>query len=262
MQAVDVCHGAARAAKGIGRATKGAVGRVNPDVWRELGFVCANAYSLVLPRREPVADRGRAGDRPIVLVHGLGANRGTWTPMRWFLRLHGRRRVYAFGYEDGTVPEIAGRLSAFIDEVCAATGEREVDVVCHSLGGIVARYAVQRLGKDGAVRLLVTLATPHRGTYVANWANTGLTRALRADSELIADLNADDWSAHATRLVTVSSDRDVYVVPREHMTHPAAENLFVPGLAHTEHLMSPAVFRVVLRTLGEAADMSAAPEPA
>jgi pimeloyl-ACP methyl ester carboxylesterase len=249
MQAVDVMDAARRLACAVGGGTKDLVSRVNPDVWRELACVGVNAYTLFLPRRERIDSRPADGHLPIVLVHGLGANRGTWTPLRLFLRLHGRKRMYAFGYEDGTVERIAKDLEEFVDRVLETTGATRIDVVCHSMGGVVSRYAIQRLGLAERVRTLVTLASPHRGTYVANWANTTLTNALRADSELIADLNADDFSKLPIRFVAVSSDRDVYVLPHENQTHPDAENVFVPGLAHTEHLLSPAVWRVVLKTL-------------
>ena len=69
--------------KGIGRLFE----KVNPDVWRELGYVTASSYSLMLPRREQVVDRGADGFLPIVLVHGLGGNRGLWWPLRLFLRM-------------------------------------------------------------------------------------------------------------------------------------------------------------------------------
>jgi triacylglycerol esterase/lipase EstA (alpha/beta hydrolase family) len=232
-----------------GRAARDLVAKVNPDVYREAGFTAIQAYSLVLPRREAVRALPSDGFPPLVLVHGLGGNRGTWLPLRLFLRALGRRRVYAFGYEQGTIQEHAERLAAFVGEVLAATGEPRADVVAHSLGGIVARYAVQRLGLAAKVGTLVTLASPHGGTYAACYANTALTRALRPDSAVLADLNAGDPAAFPVRLVAVYSDRDVYVVPKERMTHPAAENLFLPGLSHTQHLVSARVFRAVAEAL-------------
>lgn len=252
LNAVKCCCGL------IGRTVSGQTAKVSPDVWRELTFVVANAYSLVLPRREtirPLADDGRT---PIVLIHGLGGNRGTWWPLRLFLRLHGYRRVYAFGYEDGTVQELAAGLVEFIDEVREKTGREQVNIVAHSLGGIISRYAIQRLRQAEAVKTLITLASPHQGTYMANWANTTLTRALRADSDLIADLNTDDLSVLSVRLVTVRSDRDIYVLPHENMTHPDAENIFVPGLAHTQQILSKEVYRIILRCLTQQTEALAA----
>jgi pimeloyl-ACP methyl ester carboxylesterase len=236
-------------AKKIGWTVRDTVGSVNPDVWREAAFVSASAYSLFIPRREDVVDRAPDGGLPIVLVHGLGGNRGAWTPLRLFLRLHGRRRIFAFGFEEGTLEKIAADLKQFVETVQRVCGEAQVDIVAHSLGGLAARYAIQRLGMAPAVRTLITLATPHRGTYAAHYANTPLTLVLRPESPVLQDLNADDFSQTGIRFTSIGSDRDVYVVPKEMTVHPAAENVFVPGISHSQHLVAPRVFREVLARL-------------
>jgi pimeloyl-ACP methyl ester carboxylesterase len=210
-----------------------------------LGYVAVSSYSLLLPRREEVVDRGRDDFPPVVLVHGLGGNRGLWWPLRLFLRVNGHRRTYAFGYEDGTVEEHAEDLKRFIGAVLETTGERQVDIVAHSLGGIISRYAIQRLGLTREVRSLVTLATPHQGTYAAQYANTTLTRSLRPESDMIRDLNDDDLADYSPQIYSLYSNRDVYVVPAEGMIHPAAENVFLPNVSHSQYLVSPQVFRVV-----------------
>lgn len=223
---------------------------VNPDVWREVGSLTLLAYSLFLPKREDVLDRPGASGTPIVLVHGLGGNRGTWWPLRAYLMAHGQRRIFAMGYEEGSIEEHAGTLRGFIERVKIVTGEERVDIVAHSLGGVIARYAIQRLGTADSVRTLITLATPHQGTYAAHYANTPLTVPLRPDSPLIRDLNAEDPTGFGVRIVCVCSDRDVYVVPADNMRCPGAECVRVPGTSHTRHLTSPEVFHIVLRSLG------------
>ncbi|MCL4233363.1 MAG: alpha/beta fold hydrolase [Deltaproteobacteria bacterium] len=225
---------------------------VNPDVWHELGCVSLSAYSLLLPRREDVFDRPGGPRTPVVLVHGLGGSRGAWWPLRLYLHAHGRKRLYAFGYEGGSIEEHAGALVGFVSRVLAVTGEDRVDIVAHSLGGIIARFAIQRLGLASHIRTLVTLATPHQGTYAAHYANTDLTRPLRPESDMIRDLNGDDFASLGVDLVCVCSDRDIYVVPSEHMAHPDARNLTVRGVSHSQHLISTRVFRLVARTLDEA----------
>lgn len=236
---------AGSAAKRVGTEVGNLAAKVNPDVWHELSYTSLAAYSLLLPKRERIFDRGQDDFPPVILVHGMGSNRGTWWPFRLFLMVNGHRRVYAFGYEDGTVEQHAEDLKSFVNQVQEVTGEARVDIVAHSLGGVIARYTIQRLELAGSVRTLVTLASPHRGTYAARYANTRLTRALCPESALLRDLNEDDLSRLEIRFVTLHSNRDVMVMPREAMTHPNAENLFVPDLSHTELIFSPKVFRIV-----------------
>ena len=56
------------------------------------------------------------------------------------------------------------------------------------MGGLVARYYVQRMGGDQRVHTLVTLGTPHSGTYAARLVPHPVARQLRPGSELIAEL--------------------------------------------------------------------------
>ena len=249
MQKVNVPAALAGAARWVGGNAKKAVNKVNPDVWREFAFVSMLSYSLLMPKREEVVDRGDDGCPPVVLVHGLGGNRGAWLPLRLFLKMNGHRRVYAFGYEEGTIEEHAQRLRDFIDAVRRATGEAQVDLVCHSLGGLISRYVIQRLDRADAVRNLITVATPNRGTYAAQYANTPVTIALRPDSDFMRDLNGKRNGNRPARFVAIYSDRDMYIVPHDRMTHPDAENVFIPNISHSQYLVSPAVFREIIKHL-------------
>jgi triacylglycerol lipase len=246
MQAVDIAHAACRLARLAGGQLKSAVAKVDADVWREFGYVSLSAYSLAMPRRERIAARRDDGRPPVVLVHGLGGNRGCFTPLRMFLRAVGFARVYSFGYESQAIPEVSASLVEFVHEILETTGESQVDIVAHSLGGVVSRYAIQRLGLARQTRTLVTLASPHQGTFVARYLNTPQVNALRPESELLRELNEGGLRGLGVRFVAMYSDRDIYVLPKEHMTHPDAENIFLPGLSHSQFLIAPSVLREVV----------------
>jgi hypothetical protein len=51
------------------------------------------------------------------------------------------------------------------------------------------------------------------------------------------------------RFFSIFSNRDVYVVPAELMTHPDAKNVFLPDLSHSQYLVSPKVFQLVASCL-------------
>jgi pimeloyl-ACP methyl ester carboxylesterase len=53
-----------------------------------------------------------------------------------------------------------------------------VHIVGHSLGGMIARYYVQRMGGSAAVGTLVTLGGPHTGTVTAQLLPTPISRLL------------------------------------------------------------------------------------
>ena len=64
----------------------------------------------------------------------------------------------------GTVPARAQALADFVNEI----DERRVVVVGHSMGGLDARYALSKFGLASRVSALVTIATPHHGSCLAN----------------------------------------------------------------------------------------------
>ena len=98
---------------------------------------------------------------PVVLVHGILGDPTNFSALRRHLARHGIRRFSSFAYRPRVdYQRIARDLAAHVDAVRRETGASEVDVIGHSLGGLVARYFVQTTGAS-MVRRLVTLGTPY-----------------------------------------------------------------------------------------------------
>lgn len=133
------------------------------SIRRELAaFVSAAAatpWSLVL--RDEVFDPTAPSPTPVVLIHGLFGNASNFLFLRRVLAVRGVSNVHSFSYLPGLdVAGVAHRLQTTIEGICAATGSAHVDVVGHSLGGLVARYLTE-LPAGRRIRRLVTLGTPH-----------------------------------------------------------------------------------------------------
>lgn len=88
--------------------------------------------------------------------------------------------VYPFGYDwRQPLDVIEAQLSDFIDEVIARTGlmrpynkagyanEPKVNLVGHSMGGLIIAGYLQRRAKRSAVAKVATLATPFQGSFEA-----------------------------------------------------------------------------------------------
>lgn len=98
---------------------------------------------------------------PVVLVHGILGDRTNFAALRRHLANEGIRRFSCFAYRPRLdYQRIARDLGAHVDRVLRETGATQVDIVGHSLGGLVARYFMQT-GGAGRVRRLVTLGTPY-----------------------------------------------------------------------------------------------------
>lgn len=208
-----------------------------------------------LPQGPPTLPGSLAAERPVVLLHGFIDNRSVFVLLRRALARHGRRHLASLNYSPltrdlRTAAELLGR---HVEEICARTGQREVDIVGHSLGGLIARYYVQRLGGDHRVRTLVTLGTPHGGTAVAPGAGLHpIVRQMRGGSPLIEELRLPAPGCR-TRFVSFWSELDQVMVPvgTACVDHPDldAVNVRVTGIGHLALPVHPAVAAAVREAL-------------
>jgi len=175
---------------------------------------------------------------PVLLLHGFIDNRSVFVLLRRSLHRHGWCHVEALNYSPLTcdLRKAAELLGRHVAEVCARTGHRRVDIVGHSLGGLIARYYVQRLGGDAQVRTVVTLGTPHSGTRIAPLMSAHpIVRQMRPDSEVIAELALPAPNCR-TRFVAFWSEADQVMIPATtaRIDHPdvIADNVHVAGVGH------------------------------
>lgn len=208
----------------------------------------------------PPAQRGllvgdvEAAGTPIVLVHGIFDNRSIFTLLRRGLHRRGFGSTYALNYSALTedVRTVAARLGTLIEQVCGETGHERVHVIGHSLGGLIGRYLVQRLGGDERVHTLVTLGSPHQGTLPAHIVPLEIARQMRIDGDLIAEL-AEPAPGCRTRFVAFWSDIDQLVIPQSHarVEHPdlRARNVLVRGVGHLSLPVDGRVVREIATTL-------------
>ena len=178
-----------------------------------------------------------AAGTPILLVHGMVDNRSIFTLLRLGLRRRGFGRVTTMNYSPLTtdVRAAAARLAEEVEALVAETGYERIHVVGHSMGGLIARYYVTRLGGDERVHTLVTLGTPHQGTYTAYGWHNQLTRQLRPGSGLMREL--DQPVPHCrTRFVAYWSDLDQMIFPQRNaaLEHPdlSVRNIDLHGVGH------------------------------
>ncbi|MCW2547026.1 MAG: alpha/beta hydrolase fold protein [Mycobacterium sp.] len=219
---------------------------------RELGWVAAHVvlYPTGIradPRLKwPATDEppapstaGGAPDpqtTPILLLHGLVDNRSVFTRLRNSLAREGFGCLLSLNYPvlTGDIPTAAHNLADVVDRICERTGFERLHIVGHSMGGLIARYHVQRLAGDRRVDTLVTLATPHHGTASARLVPYGIVRQLRPGSPGVAEL-MEPAPGCRTRIVSIYSDRDTLVpAASAHLEHADLDvrNVLVPGAGH------------------------------
>ena len=141
-----------------------------------------NNNSELIAQSSPV----HVAARPVVLVHGFLSNWQTWTS---YLGPHGYLAslgLQGFAVGDGqvngalntglitnpaartnTIAQNAEILGQYISEVKQQTGAEMVDLVVHSMGGMISRYYIDRLMQERDVAQLIMLGSPMGGSDCA-----------------------------------------------------------------------------------------------
>jgi triacylglycerol esterase/lipase EstA (alpha/beta hydrolase family) len=220
-------------------------------------YDCYRTDDLSPAERGLVIPDVRAVGTPILLVHGFSDNQSAFAVLGRALRKRGFGVVYGLNYSvltalTGDVRSAARELGREVERICEATSAEQVHVVGHSLGGLVARYYVQRLGGDTRVHTLVTLGTPHHGTLAAYLLPTPVLHQLRPHSDIVAELAAPSPGCR-TRFVAIWSELDGWIVPQRNarLDHPdlLVTNYQLSDVGHLSLPVDPRAVHAVVRTL-------------
>ncbi|MGW7298285.1 esterase/lipase family protein [Streptomyces sp. NPDC054829] len=125
------------------------------------------------------------GVEPVALMDDLHLIPGIWTPVKGYNKLLDRLRTLGHTEEKGNLLPVpydwrlsnrynADRLRTIVQpalERWQAAHPRNADAqltfVCHSMGGLIARWYIEKCGGADHTRKLVTLGTPYRGAAKA-----------------------------------------------------------------------------------------------
>ena len=190
--------------------------------------------------RQPDHLEGAPGAIGIVFIHGFICNRGFWTP--WLRQARARGHAFvAVNLEPVfcSIDEYCRVIDEAVQAVTRASGRPPL-LVCHSMGGLAARAWLRHDGGRTRVAHVVTIGTPHRGTWLARFSRLPNGRQMRMGCDWIKALPGAE--PDAARLFTCwYSNCDNVVFPPTSATLPAADNRFLEGAAHVDLAFRPAV---------------------
>jgi alpha-beta hydrolase superfamily lysophospholipase len=200
-------------------------------------------YRLLLrePKPAPAA-------LPILLVHGVLCNAGVWERFARYLAKAGIAPVYTVSYGPplASIDAFADQLAKRIDSVLARTGARELVIVSHSMGGLVALAYCRKYGA-AKLRRVIALAAPYRGSVHA-WLLFGTCLAqLRPGNAWLDALDRDRYARPAT--TSVWSWHDSMVAPQLSSRLPDADNVELVGVGHNAILADPGARAHVLAAI-------------
>jgi triacylglycerol lipase len=229
--------------------------------WRQLGTAwCVESITAhaVFSWRQPFRSRAcgdtlglplAAGRRPVVLVHGFFCNRGLWNP--WVRRLDAMGIPHeAVDLEPpfAAIDQFVPIVDAAVRRAREATGLAPV-LVGHSMGGLAIRAWCRHRGAQALemTERIVTIGSPHAGTFTARFARADNARQMGLTSDWLRALADAEGAALRSHFTCFWSHCDNVVMPASTATLPGADNRHLPGQAHVAMVFAPPVLDEVVR---------------
>jgi pimeloyl-ACP methyl ester carboxylesterase len=179
--------------------------------------------------------------RGVVFIHGFVCNRGFWTP--WLRELRARDHLFiAVNLEPvfGSIDEYVPIIEQAVRRITDATGLPPV-LVCHSMGGLAARAWLRAMAADARVRHVITIGSPHHGTWLARFSHLTNGRQMRQDSEWLRRLERSGDEKRNALFTCWYSNCDNIAFPASTGTLAGADNRLVRGTAHVDLGFHPQV---------------------
>jgi len=196
----------------------------------------------------------------VVLVHGLGEHAGRYEHVarqlnEWGFAVRGYDQCGhgESGGARGSLPtdtRLLDDLADIVDSTRARMSKQmPLIVLGHSMGGLAARAWLAAMQGDARVCHVVTIGTPHRGTWLGQFSAVPNGMQMRLNSPWLQALQAREPAERYRRFTCWYSNCDNIVFPSATAALPGATNHLVPGVAHMMLATQPQVLQSVLDAL-------------
>jgi pimeloyl-ACP methyl ester carboxylesterase len=199
------------------------------------------------PDHLPISGERRRG---VLLVHGFVCNRGLWLP--WMRRL----RALGVPFVAVNLEPVFGSIDDYVPQIDAAVARLQQHtgcaplIVAHSMGGLATRAWLRDVDDaDARCAGVVTIASPHHGTWLARFAVTPNGRQMRIDSDWLRKLAQHEPPARLSRFTGFWGHCDNIVFPAATAMLDQADNRHLPGVAHVHMVAHHQVLEHVLQRL-------------
>ena len=145
--------------------------------------------------------------RQVVVLHGLYMSGFVMRPLCARLEKSGLKILNL------TYNTLSPDRAAIFDKIDRFIGGKPTALVCHSMGGLVARaYLEANSLQSRHVEKVITLGTPHKGSHIAKqMQQKGFEMLLKNSVEFLLSENGD-WPFNA-KLYSIAGDLPIGLMP-------------------------------------------------
>ena len=191
-------------------------------------------------------------EKPVLLLHGLSDTQAIFSRMAVHLSQQGYA-VFSLDFQPANasmgLEPLAEQVANYVSSHLPT--KHPFDVVGFSMGGIVGRYYIQRLGGMQRVQRLITIASPHQGTLSAYTSTRLGSVQMRPNSPFLEGLNQDIAMLEELNFTSIWTPLDLMILPAHSSQISVGKNVQIPILTHTGMVTHPIGIQAVATALAE-----------
>jgi triacylglycerol lipase len=177
---------------------------------------------------------------PVVFVHGYTGSASNWTTAEAVFAAGGYSTnemfAYQYNWAQSNKTSAAG-LATYVQQVLAQTGASQVDIVNHSMGGLVSDWYIKELGGQPYVRHLASIAGANHGTtYATACTIYPSCQEMLPGSTFVQTVTSGDETPGNTKYATWYSACDGVIIPYTSTELNGATNNNVACQTHIGYL--------------------------
>lgn len=188
---------------------------------------------------------------PVLLIHGINGSTYAFRTMMPQLR-DLSCNVYGLNLtpNDGIgLEQLAQQVADYIDRTFIQ--EQPIDLIGYSMGGLVSRYYVQYLGGINRVQRLITISSPHAGTWMAYLRNNPGCKQMRPRSNFLRNLDRKSHILAQINFTSIWTPFDVLILPASSSQISVGRGVKVAVLRHGNMPTAQKTLEVVVEALLE-----------
>jgi len=236
--------------------------------WIAEGFALLRLMTFKVELGPRLLRRDGATSPPVLCIHGFTQDRTNFSAIRGALWGVGRDSIALDLGLPGRSPERYGpALTERLRDAARTWPAGPLDIICHSMGGLLLRDALRAEPALAArLRTVLTLGSPHHGTAASRGPARFMPEGwgLHRRSPWLLALPSLSELAPGARVITVGGSADYVVYPLATCHLPGSEPIDLPGVGHAGLLVDDRVLHLVRAAFAEpdpAAVVAGPPDP-
>jgi triacylglycerol lipase len=189
---------------------------------------------------------------PILLVHGL---MDTSYKMRKI-----SSHLHHLGWQvldidlmpnngDSKLEVLAKQVADSIDRTFSP--DQPIDLLGFSMGGLVSRYYLQRLGGIDRVQRFISISAPNNGTIAAQFSVRPGCMQMRPNSQFMTDLNSDIDRLKSLNFTSLWTPFDMIILPPSSSQIGIGTEISMPVVAHPLMVADRRILNAITHALSQ-----------